>query len=98
MNDKKIIGLLIRFGFTVSQAKLYYAGLRSGPELMARLAKTARVRRTTAYYLMRELIRRRFFSSRKVGKRIYYTAASLDQLLKMTKEREKLVRQLIKVA
>jgi len=96
MNDKKIVTKLIFFGFTVPQAKLYYAGLKSGPELMARLAKIAGLRRTTAYYMMTELIRRRFFEKRKVGKRIYYKAASLEQLLKMSQEREELVRKLIK--
>lgn len=97
MTDRKIVTLLIKFGFTPAQAKLYYAGLKLGPELMARLAKFAGVRRTTAYYLMNELIRRRFFVARRIGKRIYYTAASPRQLLKMTKSRERLVRKLIKI-
>ncbi|MBI2355910.1 MAG: hypothetical protein HYV13_01725 [Candidatus Doudnabacteria bacterium] len=97
MTDRKIVTQLIRFGFTVAQAKIYYTGLKSGPELMARLAKRAGVRRTTAYYLMEELIRRRFFSSRKVGKRTYYIASSLQTLLKMTKDRERLVKKLVKI-
>jgi len=97
MTDKKIVTQLIKFGFTVSQAKLYFAGLKLGPELMARLAKQSGVRRTTAYYIMEELQRRRFFERRRIGKRIYYVAASLYQLLKMTKERERLVKRLIKI-
>lgn len=97
MTDRKIVTLLIKFGFTPAQAKLYYAGLKLGPELMARLAKFAGVRRTTAYYLIDELIRRRFFTVKKIGKRTYYTAASTRQLLRMTKSREHLVRQLIKI-
>lgn len=96
MTDKKIVTQLIRFGFTVPQAKLYFAGLKLGPELMARLAKQSGVRRTTAYYMMEELLRRGFFVKRKVGKRIYYEAASLQQLLRMTKTRERLVRKLIR--
>lgn len=97
MNDRKIVTQLIKFGFTTSQAKLYYAGLRSGPELMARLARQAGVRRTTAYYMMEELIRRRYFSTRKVGKRKVYVAASLNDLLQMTESREQLIKKLVKL-
>lgn len=78
------------------QAKLYWAGLQLGPELMARLSKHAGVRRTTAYYMMDELKRRRFFTKHKIGKRTFYIASSLQQLLKMTKRRERLVKKLIK--
>ena len=97
MTDKKIVTQLIKFGFTAAQAKLYLAGLKLGPELMARLSHHSRVRRTTAYYMMEELQRRGFFGKIKIGKRYYYVAASLRQLLKMTKRREKLVRKLMKV-
>jgi sugar-specific transcriptional regulator TrmB len=96
MTDKKIVTQLIKFGFTVPQAKLYFAGLKSGPELMARLAKQSGVRRTTAYYMMEELERRGFFVKRKVGKRTYYAAASLHRLLRMAKHRERLVRKLMR--
>ena len=96
MTDRKIVTQLMQFGFTLAQAKLYWAGLKLGPELMARLAKLAGLRRTTVYYMMDELIRRRFFEKRKVGKRIYYRAVSLEQLLKMSQEREQLVRKLMK--
>ena len=96
MTDRKIVTRLIQFGFTTQQAKLYYAGLKSGPELMSRLAKQAGVRRTTAYYMMEELLRRGFFSKRKIGKRTYYTTASLEQLLQMTRRRAKLVKSLMR--
>lgn len=96
MNQYKLIKQLEKFGFTIAQARLYLAGLELGNQaLMARLAKLSGVRRTTAYYLMEELLRRGFFTEKKLGKRNYYIAASPKRLLEMTKERERLVRRLM---
>ncbi|OGE81890.1 MAG: hypothetical protein A3H72_00320 [Candidatus Doudnabacteria bacterium RIFCSPLOWO2_02_FULL_48_8] len=95
MTDRKIVTQLIKFGFTVPQAKLYLAGLKLGPELMARLSRQSSVRRTTAYYIMKELMRRGFFSMRKVGKRSYYIATNGKELFKMIRRREKLIKKLL---
>ena len=95
MTDQKIVTQLSRDWLTIPQAKLYYAGLKFGPELMARLAKRAGIRRTTAYYMMQELQRRQFFARRKIGKRTYYIAISLEGLLEMTRQRARLIKKLI---
>ncbi len=83
------------FGFTKAMAKLYLAGLEYGPLLMAHLAMRANVKRTTAYYVMAELLRRGFFSKKKLGKRTGYVAASPEHVLEMTLERERQVRKLL---
>lgn len=97
MREKRLIKELRHFGFSTAQASLYLAGLRLGKTLMAHLAKAAQVRRTTAYYLIEELKRRRFFSAEKIGRRTYYIATSPQQLLTMAKERERLVRKILPV-
>lgn len=94
MSNKKILKQLHFFGFTSSQAKIYLAGLRLGKVLMAPLAKTAQVKRSSVYYIMEELKRRKFFSSKKIGKRTYYIAASPEKLLKMALERENLIKKI----
>ena len=86
---------LLNFGFTKAQANLYIAGLELGPALMFHLALRANTARATAYYIMDELIRRGFFEKIKKGRRNYYSAASPEKLLQMTKERERLIKTLL---
>ena len=62
---------------------------------MAKLARAAKIPRSSAYYVMDELLRRRFFATKKMGGRIYYLAASNHQLINMVRQREQLVKKLI---
>lgn len=97
MKKMNVLRLLRQFGFTPNQAQLYLAGIILGPALMAVLSKEAGIPRSTAYYLMPELKRRGFFSSRVIGRRTYYAAASGKRLLLMTKRRELLIRRLLPI-
>lgn len=95
MTSKKIIlRNLLKFGFTKSQAKLYFAGIELKQSLMAPLARQAKIKRTTVYYIMKELLRRRFFEKKLIGRRTYYLAATPKKLIIMAKEREKLLKKL----
>ncbi len=94
MHRDQILKELTKFNFTEPLARLYLAGLELGPALMAPLARKAGVKRTSAYYLMEELLRRTFFTTKQTGRRTYYVAASPQQLLEMTLERERRVRKL----
>ncbi|MBI4426834.1 MAG: hypothetical protein HY567_04630 [Candidatus Kerfeldbacteria bacterium] len=97
MKKTRILRLLRQFGFTPAQARLYLAGVMLGPALMAVLSKEAGLPRSTAYYLMSELKRRGFFTSRMIGRRTYYAAASGQRLLLMTKRRELLIRRMLPI-
>lgn len=94
MKNSELLTALGDFGFTDQQAKLYVAGLSLGETLMARLAREAKVKRSSAYYAISELERRGFFSIKKVGKRTYYRAASPQQLITMTTKRLETVKKL----
>lgn len=94
MNHKKLLQELEQFGFTEPQAKLYLAGLSAEELLMQPLAKKAGIKRTTAYYVMEELLRRGFFSIKKIGKRHYYVAATPKRLVEMIEQREKLIKKI----
>ncbi len=64
---------------------------------MAQLARVAKVPRTSALYVMQELVRRGFFKAQRQGARLYYRAASGNELLAMARNRERLVRQFLKL-
>ena len=85
---------LHELGFTPQQARLYVAGLQRGASLMKPLASCAGVKRSTAYYAIEELLRRGFFSAKKIGKRTYYTAAAPEQLKKMSLQRLRFVEKI----
>ena len=91
----KLIKVLIEFGLNKAQARLYVAGLKTKKALMAQLAREAGVKRTTAYYLMDELLRRRFFATKRFGRRTYYIAITSKQLWQLAKEKERLIRQIL---
>ena len=95
MDRKKLEQKLTRFGFLPAHAKLYLAGLALGPALMAHLALKANVKRSTCYYILPELLRRGFFSIKKIGKRNYYTASPPEKLLQITRQRERLIQNLM---
>lgn len=95
MNQKELLKNLQKFGFLPQQAKLYLAGIQSGPSLMMPLANKAGIKRTTAIYCMRELLRRKFFSTVKIGKRTGYKAISANGLLKITKKRELMIKKIL---
>lgn len=97
LSKQKLIISLIEFGLTKSQAKLYVAGLQLGQALMAPLARKAEIKRTTAYYLMDELKRRRFFSSKKIGQRIYYIPISTKELMRLAKEKQRIIKEITPV-
>ena len=94
MSGNNLEKQLTQFGFTLQQARLYLAGLSLGKSLMAPLARVARVKRSTAYYGMEELLRRKFFSVYKIGKRVYYSAASPQQLVRLTEGRLRFVKKI----
>ena len=95
--QKKAQALLEQFGFTKVQAALFYAGFIGDPMVMAQLARAANVPRTSALYVMPELVRRGFFKQQRKGVRTYYRAASGEELIATVHERERLVRQFLKL-
>jgi sugar-specific transcriptional regulator TrmB len=95
IKEKEIIKKLVNFGFTQSMAQLYLAGIKGGRLLLAQLARKAKIKRTTAYYIMGELIRRKFFRLNKINKRKYYISLSPEDLLKLAREKERIVKTLM---
>ena len=95
MRAKELVERLTVLGFTASSARLYLAGLKTGPSLIAPLAREAGISRKSAYPLLEELGRRGFFLQKQVGKRTHYQAVSAKQLLKIVLNQEQLVRELL---
>ena len=74
-------------GLSEKAARLYKAGLEIGETTLLELAKRARIKRTTAYYILDELIDLGAFQELKRAKRQYLRPCEPSQLLKRARER-----------
>ncbi|MBP9757930.1 MAG: hypothetical protein KBD06_04985 [Candidatus Pacebacteria bacterium] len=74
-------------GLSEKAARLYRAGLEIGETTLLELAKRARIKRTTAYYVLGELIELGAVVEVKRGKRQHLRACEPSMLLKRARER-----------
>lgn len=95
MRTKELIAQLEACGLATLEAQVYVAALRSGPSLLAPLARLAEISRSTTYEIVESLAKRGLFTLSITQKRTIYTAASPTQLLKETLDREHRVRSII---
>jgi sugar-specific transcriptional regulator TrmB len=80
MNSEQI---LLRFGFTEKQVKVYLATLELGMAPLSVIAKRAQLKRTTAYGVIEKLISRDVAESFLMKRIRYYSVASPRRLLEM---------------
>lgn len=74
-------------GLSEKTARLYRAGLELGECTILELARRARIKRTTAYYVLEELLDAGAFQEVKRAKREYLRACPPSMLLKRARER-----------
>ncbi len=74
-------------GLTSQAAKIYLAALDLGEASIQQLARKSRMKRTTLYYILDELIEAGVLVYTKVGKKNYYVPERPVNLLKRAKER-----------
>lgn len=74
-------------GLTTQAAKIYLAALDLGEASVQQLARKSRIKRTTLYYILDELIEAGVLIYTKVGKKNYYVPERPAHLLKRAKER-----------
>lgn len=79
--------IIKNLGLTAQAAKIYLAALELGEASVGQLAKKAKMKRTTLYYILDELIGAGVLISTKVGKKNYYVSEKPAHLLKRVKER-----------
>lgn len=82
-----LINITKGLGLTTKAAKIYLAALELGEASVQQLAQKSKIKRTTLYYILDELIEAGALIYTKAGKKSYYVPEQPETLLKMAKER-----------
>lgn len=82
-----LIEIIKNLGLSAKEAKIYLAALELGEASVQQLAKKSKIKRTTLYYILDELIEAGALIYTKVGKKIYYIPEQPATLLKNAKEK-----------
>lgn len=82
-------------GFDDKEAKVYLAGLQLGPATIQELAKTANIKRSTAYEIVEGLVDKNLIIVTQKGKRKMFVTQEPDNLLLFLKQREKVLEQIM---
>lgn len=82
-----LIEITKNLGLTTKAAKIYLAALELGEASVQQLAQRARIKRTTLYYVLDELIEAGVLVCTKTGKKMYYVPEQPEILLHNAKEK-----------
>ncbi|OGZ95212.1 MAG: hypothetical protein A3I44_04465 [Candidatus Sungbacteria bacterium RIFCSPLOWO2_02_FULL_51_17] len=77
-----LVGIIKNLGLTTKAARVYLAALELGEASVQELAAKAKIKRTTLYYILEELIETGVLISTKTGKRVRYVPEEPATLLK----------------
>ncbi len=86
---------LEKIGFSVNEAKVYLALIRTGSSLAGRLAKEANTDRSSTYNALKQLIERGIVSTVFENKRTIYVPADPKKIIDFFLEKEELATRLI---
>jgi sugar-specific transcriptional regulator TrmB len=84
---KDLTRIIQKLGLSEKAATLYLACLRLGEATVLDLARHAKVKRTTIYYVLEELRENGALIETKRNKKVYYVAVEPRALLKRTRDR-----------
>jgi sugar-specific transcriptional regulator TrmB len=87
--------VLERIGLSQNQIKVYLVLNDFGSTTAGRIAKHAKIDRSSCYYALRSLIERGLVSYATIGRVKYFQATGPDRLLDYLREQEDEVRQII---
>src|SRR3989344_1460087 len=82
-----LIEIVKNLGLSTKAAKIYLASLELGEASVQQLAQKAKIKRTTLYYILEDLVEAGVLISSKTGKKIYYVPEQPATLLKNAKEK-----------
>ncbi len=82
-----LVDIVKNLGFTSKAAKIYLAALELGEASVQQLAKEAKIKRTTLYYILEELTDAGALVCTKTGKKVYYIPEHPAVLLKNAREK-----------
>lgn len=82
-----LVEIIKNLGLTTKAAKIYLAALELGEASVQELAKKARMKRTTLYYVLDELTEAGLLIPTQTGRKMYYVPEQPGTLLKNAKEK-----------
>lgn len=85
---ENIINQIKEFGLETKQAEIYLAVLSLGRATVSDIAKKSRIKRTTIYQYLDDLVQKTFLLKSSKGKRIFYLAEEPKKLLNILENRK----------
>ncbi len=82
-----LVEITKNLGFSTKAAKVYLAALELGEASVQQLAQASKLKRTTLYYILDELVEAGALIFTKTGKKTYYVPEEPTTLLKNVKEK-----------
>ena len=82
-----LVEIIRNLGFSTKAAKIYLAALELGEASVQQLAEKARLKRTTLYYVLDELVEAGALICTKTEKKVYYVPEQPATLLKNAREK-----------
>ena len=86
---------MIAIGLTKKQASLYLSALQEGISSITDLAKTAKIKRPTAYLILEDLLQKKLIVPVQVGKIIHYKAGDPTYFAKDIESKRILITNLL---
>jgi len=93
--NERIELLLLDYGLTAKQARVYLASLQLGAASVQDIAQAAGTERTNAYDAIEALVAKRLMSITTLGKKNLYVAESPDNLTQILAERQQALDRLL---
>jgi len=84
---------LQKIGFSDKEARVYLAGIESGPSTAQQIAEKSGVNRATTYVMIESLAKRGLMGSFLKGKKRFFTADSPDNILALIKEEKRKIEE-----
>ena len=85
---------LQQLGLEEKQAKIYLAALELGPNTVLNIAEKADIKRSTAYIILKELIKKGLINITPKQKTTLYTAENPRKLLTQLKEKQRIFKKI----
>jgi len=91
----EILDQLQNLDLNSNEAKSFLAILEIGPASISDIAKRAKVKRPTAYYLIEELIKKGFVLKVPSGKRVFYQAIPPKNILNLLEKKKQNISKIL---
>lgn len=88
-----LVNELQKIGFSDKEANIYLASLELGPATIMDVAKKAKVKRPTTYFIFEDFIKRGLASSFERGKKRFFSVESPERLLSFFRVKEEELKE-----